>query len=895
MSLRHPREWRLRSYLGALLALTSVLSFALVASAFLLTRIPQLEEEIRARAEGEARDLAARIELQLGALQEQLGLLGLALNHRQETHALIEGAVGEGRTFRALYLVSPQGRVEASGLAPDYRHLQSEVIGSDLSSVALFRELQQQRQVLWSGKYLSALTGAVTVGLGGQMPDGRFLIGEVPLSYLLDIVRFNLGGDSRAIWVIDQRGDLLADTESESTRGLNLYSSPLLQAILNDQPLPRQFSFGGHDHYVGGARSAALGWSFVARLPAGLANPEIRMTVLIVCGGFLVSLLIGTGLAVYGATLLLRPLEKIVAQAHAVAQGESFADWPHGQITEFNHLSADIGRMAASLGERERKFLAIFNASPIPLLFSHLGNEARIADVNDAWVRQFRWSRQEVIGRTGLEIGIWASPERRVEVLSAVLDGRVSIETTMLRSDGEPLLCKVEAQLFEINGERYLIWVLEDISEIRRIERELRELNSDLEARVAERTAALSQAKEAAEAASRAKSIFLANISHEIRTPLNAIGGMAHLIRRAGLPPDQSARFDKLEAAGQHLLEIINMVLDLSKIEAGKLLLEHRPFRLEEIFANVSSMLNERALEKGLHFRCTLPVLPMLLGDATRLQQALLNFAANAVKFTEHGEIELRAEVLASDADRMTLRCSVRDTGIGVEPEVLARLFQPFEQADSSTTRRYGGTGLGLAITARIAEAMGGEAGAESVPGQGSTFWMTVRLPVAPAPTERPQRAEGDAEQALRALGAQRRILLVDDEPINREIGLMLLAEAGLVADTAVDGQEAVEKVAAQHYDLILMDMQMPRLDGLGATRHIRALPGEAATPIVAMTANAFSEDRERCFAAGMTHFIAKPIHPGEFYRLLLAALQTDSPAAGAALPPCVLDGQLAE
>ena len=874
MKRPHPREWRLHAYLGALLTLTSVLSFALVASAFLLTRIPQLEREIRSRAEGDARDLAARIELQLGALQEQLALLGVALQGHQDLKPLIESAVGEGRTFRALYLVSARGKVEAAGLAPDYRHLQAEIIGSDLSAVALFRKLREQDQAVWSGKYLSALTGAVTVGLGRPLADGRMLIGEVPLAYLLDIVKFNLGGESRAIWVIDQRGDLLADTESEQTQGLNFYSSPLLQALLNERPLPRQFSFDGRDHDVGGARSSALGWAFVARLPAGLDNPEIRMTVFIVCGGFLVSLLIGNLLALYGAGRLLRPLGRIVSQTHAVAQGESTGDWPRGMITEFNHLSADLGRMAANIGERERKFLAIFNASPIPLLFTNFDEQARIADVNDAWVTLFERPREEVVGKTSQEIGIWESPEKRAEVLSAILGEHGSVETVLLRKGGQRLLCRVAAQTFEINGRRYLIWVLEDIGEIRRIERELRLLNGDLEARVAERTQALSRAKEAAEAASRAKSAFLANISHEIRTPLNAIGGMAHLIRRAGLPPAQEERLDKLEAAGRHLLEIINMVLDLSKIEAGKMQLEQQVFHLEEVFVNVCSMLNEKALEKGLRLHYSLPSLPPLLGDSTRLQQALLNFAGNAVKFTDHGEVALSARVVEQDRNGLLLRCEVRDTGIGIEPEAQARLFRPFEQADSSTTRRYGGTGLGLAISARIAEALGGQAGVSSTPGMGSTFWLSARLALAPLASEHPQPPDEDIEAQLRALAASCRALLVDDEPINREIGLMLLADSGIAADIACDGLEAVAQASAHAYDLILMDMQMPLLDGLGATQRIRALPQHTDTPIVAMTANAFSEDRERCFAAGMTHFVAKPIDPAAFYRLLLGILK---------------------
>ncbi|QRM19348.1 response regulator [Dechloromonas sp. TW-R-39-2] len=869
------REWPLRAYLGGLLAVTSVLTFLIVGSIFLLNRIPQLEYEIRTRAEGDAHELALRIELQMGALQDQLALIGEALQSGGSTRSLINRAVGNGQTFRALYVLSPEGRVMAAGLAPQYGKLRDEVLGSDLSAAPMFLDVKNRQTPVWSDKYLSSLTGVVTVGLALPLEQGKVLLAEVPLSYLVNVVRQTEGGQQRSIWVIDQRGELLADTENQRQIGsLNLYSSPLLKAVLDGKPLPMKFTFDGRDYYVGGARSSALGWSFIAREAAGLDHPEIRMTVFIVCGGFLASLLIGAFLAVYGASRLLRPLTRIVEQAHQVAQGEQILAWPRGRISEFNHLSGDIGHMASAILEREQKAQAIFNASPVPMLFSKLEGEPRIADINPAWVKQFKRQREDVIGRTGGEIGIWHSEAERLAVVAQVARGNVLTEAWLCCGDGQLLLCRIIVQPLELGGQRFLVWALEDITEFRRIEQELRELNSDLEARVSERTTALSIAKEAAEVASRAKTAFLANMSHEIRTPLNAISGMAHLIRRGGLPPEQIGRLDKLEAAGRHLIEIINMVLDLSKIEAGKLVLEETVFRPASLFENVASMLQERAAEKQLQLVVRTGNLPAsVVGDPTRLQQGLLNYASNAVKFTERGSVSLSGAVLAEEADHVVLRFEVGDTGIGIAPEAQARLFSAFEQADNSTTRKYGGTGLGLAITAKIAEAMGGEVGVSSTPGQGSTFWLTVRLKKHRLPDQSSPMQQPDAGERLKAAFAGRRVLLAEDEPVNREIAQILLDEVGLVIDSAEDGEEAVRLASQQHYDVVLMDMQMPRMDGLEATRRIRQLPGGTALPIVAMTANAFAEDKARCLAAGMDYFTTKPIDPDVLYTVLLACL----------------------
>ena len=402
-------------------------------------------------------------------------------------------------------------------------------------------------------------------------------------------------------------------------------------------------------------------------------------------------------------------------------------------------------------------------------------------------------------------------------------------------------------------------------------EKELKAHRQHLEQLVDERTLQLSEAQQKAEQANRAKSAFLANMSHEIRTPLNAITGMAHLIRRGGLSSEQAQRLDKLEMAGQHLLETINAVLDLSKIEAGKLSLESIPLRLESIVENVCSMLQPKADEKGLQLRRELPDgLPLLLGDPTRLQQALLNFAGNALKFTDQGHVSIHIERLADENGVLTLRFSVLDTGIGIAPEVQSRLFAAFEQADSSTTRLYGGSGLGLTITRRIAEAMGGTVGVRSLPDQGSCFWFTVCLPQASGTLLESSLQASDVLQQLRENCRQRRVLLVDDEPINREIAQALLEDAGLTPDIARDGVEASHLARLQNYDLILMDMQMPRMDGIEACRQIRQHSGNTQVRIVAMTANAFADDKARCLAAGMNDFLVKPIKPQDFYAQLL-------------------------
>ncbi|PKO42699.1 MAG: hypothetical protein CVU31_14155 [Betaproteobacteria bacterium HGW-Betaproteobacteria-4] len=416
-----------------------------------------------------------------------------------------------------------------------------------------------------------------------------------------------------------------------------------------------------------------------------------------------------------------------------------------------------------------------------------------------------------------------------------------------------------------------------DISEARRIALELEQYRDHLEAEVRQRTAQLDIARQAAEAASRSKSAFLANMSHEIRTPLNAVLGMVHLLRRDNPTAIQVDRLDKIDASSQHLLAVLNDILDISKIEAGKLQLDETAVDIRSILKRVVSVLGERAREKGLVLQTESDDFTQtLIGDPTRITQCLINYAGNAIKFTERGSVTVRVRQISASDSEVKLHFEVADTGIGISEEAIARLFAIFEQADSSTSRKFGGTGLGLAITRRLALLMGGEVGVSSRPGSGSCFWFTARLKTGD------EQANGItstfADMALPDIQetlAGRHILIVEDEPINREIALELLKDFGTTADTAENGRAALELLKANRYDLILMDMQMPEMDGLEATRHIRAQPQYTLLPIIAMTANAFAEDRQRCMEAGMNDFIVKPVEPDDLKMLLLHYLAT--------------------
>ena len=554
-----------------------------------------------------------------------------------------------------------------------------------------------------------------------------------------------------------------------------------------------------------------------------------------------------------------------------------------GEVTQFQAVGSDItDRKNAEISLRRLAAIVEFSADAITALTP----EGIITDWNEAAESMYGYSADEAIGKS-VEVII---PEERTEERRRIVEATArgehvrQVETLGRRKDGSTFEISLSASSIE-DAEGNIIGISgvhRDITKRRMAEKAIRDSESALQQRVAELEQAhrrlerqgadmarlaedLRLARDQANDANDAKSQFLANMSHEIRTPMNGVLGMIGLLLQTEMTDQQREFAQTVDDSANALLTLINDILDISRLEEGKIELESTDFAFDQTIKQVLSLLDARTREKDIEIRAeTSPDLPRWLrADSGRLRQILFNLVGNAIKFTRDGHITIAASHRMIDARSLELRCEVRDTGIGIAPEDGHKLFSRFSQADASTARRFGGSGLGLAICKQLVELMGGDIGVDSVPCEGSTFWFTIRCELGDASGA----AEADIEAARPAASRALRILVAEDNHVNQKVVIALLAKLGHSVDVAANGLEAVEAVRNRPYDLLLMDIHMPEMDGITATRKIRELAGDGGRiPIVALSANAMQDDREKYLSVGMNDYVSKPIETAELY-----------------------------
>jgi PAS domain S-box-containing protein len=577
--------------------------------------------------------------------------------------------------------------------------------------------------------------------------------------------------------------------------------------------------------------------------------------------------------------LVARRLARLEATAGALAAGDYSQRSLQSGSDEVSSLARAIDQMAEAvqvrdgeLLEREKKLSVILAAAPVGVGVSV---DRVIIEANDTLCKLLNYSREEMNGLSSRELyedPAEADRIRRLRDAQFATKGLCVVETRWRTREGRVLDILLSlSPLVPGDLAKGTVFAVLDIADRKKYEQQLEESQAQLETQVTQRTADLSAALEAARVADQAKDAFLANVSHELRTPLNAVIGLSSLARRTSTEPEQQDQLNKVIGAGKTLASLINDLLDLSKIVAGRMELESTTFSLRSVVHRCSSVISYRAAEKGLKLleQIDEAVPDALVGDPLRFEQILLNLLSNAVKFTTAGQVEIRIGLQPAAGKAIGLKIEVEDSGVGMSDVQIGQLFQPFVQADPSMSRKYGGTGLGLAICKNLVEMMGGEISVRSRAGQGSTFCASLCFAPGHAEDIPAPEAPG-GEEVLRYRDVK--ILVVEDQPLNREIVEALLRLVGISARMAANGQEALDVLAASGpdaFDLVLMDIQMPVMDGLTATRLLRSRKGFEAIPVIAMTAHTMTHEKEQSAAAGMNDHIGKPFDNAGFYRTL--------------------------
>ncbi len=750
---------RLRAYLAALLVATILLTFAIVGGTILLVRIAQIEGANKLLVARDVGEIASLVKTLLGSLETRMELLSQAVQGMAvpQAGALLQRAVGDGRAFRAIYLVSPQGRVLAAGVSNALQPRRDEVLGSDLSANPLFLAAQASRHLVWGDKYLSAMSGVVTAGVAYPVGQDQVLLAEVPVSHLLGTFQLAAGSRVSSIWLVDRQGEIVADSEGGVHVGTaNMLNLPLLAAQFTGQPPPDKFSFMGRQYHPAVAHSQDLDWYFIGGIPAHFENSEVRRTVLVVVGGFAGVLLVGLLMAPYWANWLTRPLRSIVARAAQITQGAAGGTWPRGAIEEFNHLSAHLEKMATEQFERGQKIQAIFNASPMPMSVTEVDLPFALLDVNDAWCETFGHRREAVLGRTGNEVGLWPSPEERSAVLAQLKAGLPTAEGWMLRSDGQPRLFQISRQWTPIGTAPLLVWAAVDITDMQRIENELRELNSGLEARVQRRTEALASLNAelsgtvATLQATQSELVqaekmaalggLVAGVAHELNTPLGnglmAVTALADEVRQFRRSMQDGLRRSALDAllagveqgtsiATRNLHRAADLVTSFKQVAVDQTSAQRRRFALAEVVHEILASLRPTLGRTPYQTVVDVPTDLLLDSYPGALGQVIANLVTNAVVHGFEDRAQGCIRITGARADDGSILLRVADDGRGIPAHLLDRIFDPFV----TTKMGRGGTGLGLHISYNaVATVMGGSLVVRSVEGEGALF--ELRLPM---------------------------------------------------------------------------------------------------------------------------------------------------------------------